>query len=167
VIFLTGLYNCGADKIAKALHVTLNQQGGRSVSLLLGEIVRSELSSELGFSREDRHKNIQRIAFVAAELAKAGAAVIAAPIAPYSLSRDAARTHITRAAGPGGNFFEVHVVTPLEYCEAKEGMLVQGEERLKDLQELMIRMKSLNGLTSLWTLRNNHCRRLCTVSYFS
>jgi sulfate adenylyltransferase len=120
VIFLTGLYNCGADKIAKALHVTLNQQGGRSVSLLLGEIVRSELSSELGFSREDRHTNIQRIAFVATELAKAGAAVIAAPIAPYSHSRDAARTHVIRAAGPGGNFFEVHVATPLEYCEATD-----------------------------------------------
>lgn len=45
VLFLTGLYNSGADRIAKALQVVLNQQGGRSVSLLLGETVRSELSA--------------------------------------------------------------------------------------------------------------------------
>lgn len=58
-VFLTGLHNSGKDIIARALQVTLNQQGGRSVSLLLGETVRHELSAELGFSREDRHKNIQ------------------------------------------------------------------------------------------------------------
>ncbi|KAG8894927.1 Sulfate adenylyltransferase, partial [Tulasnella sp. 403] len=59
VLFFTGLYNSGKDVIARALQVTLNQQGGRSVSLLLGETVRSELSAELGFSIEDRDKNIQ------------------------------------------------------------------------------------------------------------
>jgi len=59
VLFMTGLYNSGKDAVARALQVTLNQQGGRSVSLLLGETVRSELSSELGFSAEDRHKNIR------------------------------------------------------------------------------------------------------------
>ncbi|KAI5120343.1 hypothetical protein M0805_009418 [Coniferiporia weirii] len=120
VLFLTGLYNSGADRIAKALQVTLNQQGGRSVSLLLGETVRSELSAELGFSPEDRHKNIQRIAFVSAELARAGAAVIAAPIAPYERSREAAREHIVHSAGAGGNVFVIHVATPLEYCEATD-----------------------------------------------
>jgi sulfate adenylyltransferase len=90
-VFLTGYQNSGKDAIARALNVTLNQQGGRSVSLLLGETVRSELSSELGFSREDRDKNIARIAFVAAELTKAGAAAIAAPIAPFQQSRQQAR----------------------------------------------------------------------------
>lgn len=112
-IFLTGYMNSGKDAIARALQVTLNQQGGRSVSLLLGDTVRHELSSELGFSRDDRHKNIQRIAFVAAELTKAGAAVIAAPIAPYEESREQARETISG----GGTFFLVHVATPLEYCE--------------------------------------------------
>ena len=75
---------------------------------------------ELGFSPEDRHKNIQRIAFVAAELARAGAAVIAAPIAPYERSREAARNHIIQAGGAGGNFFLIHVATPLEHCEATD-----------------------------------------------
>jgi len=120
VLFLTGLYNSGADKISKALQVSLNQQGGRSVSLLLGETVRAELSSELGFSPEDRHKNVQRIAFVSAELARAGAAVIAAPIAPYERSRLAARETVLQTGGPGGNFFLIHVATPLEHCEATD-----------------------------------------------
>ena len=112
-VFLTGFTNCGKDAIARALNVTLNQQGGRSVSLLLGETVRSELSSELGFSREDRDINIQRIGFVASELTRAGAAVIAAPIAPFSTSRKAAREIVEKF----GSFFLIHVATPLEYCE--------------------------------------------------
>ena len=81
--------------------------------MLLGETVRAELSAELGFSREDRHKNIQRIAFVAAELTRSGAGVIAAPIAPYDDSRRAAKETIEKA----GNFFLVHVATPLEHAE--------------------------------------------------
>lgn len=118
-IFLTGLYNSGKDDVARALQVKLNEQGGRSVSLLLGETVRSELSSELGFSREDRDKNIQRIAFVAAELSRAGAAVIAAPIAPYEASREAARETVQKTGG-SGNFFLIHIATPLEVCESTD-----------------------------------------------
>ncbi|KAJ8104321.1 hypothetical protein POJ06DRAFT_244228 [Lipomyces tetrasporus] len=115
-IFLTGYYNSGKDAIARALQVTLNQQGGRSVSLLLGETVRSELSSELGFSRSDRHKNIQRIAFVAAELTRSGAGVIAAPIAPFDDSRKHARETISQS----GSFFLVHVATSLEHAEKND-----------------------------------------------
>lgn len=118
-IFLTGLYNSGKDDVAKALQTRLNEQGGRSVSLLLGETVRSELSAELGFSTEDRHKNIQRIAFVAAELTRAGAATIVAPIAPYAASRSAAK-NLIQSTGGSGNFFMVHISTPLEYCEATD-----------------------------------------------
>ncbi|KAF7376324.1 Sulfate adenylyltransferase [Mycena sanguinolenta] len=120
VLFLTGLYNSGKDIIGKALQTTLNEQGGRSVTLLLGETVRQELSAELGFSKEDRHKNTQRIAFVAAELTRAGAGVIAAPIAPYEDSRQAARETVVSSGGAGGNFFLIHVATPLEYCEKKD-----------------------------------------------
>lgn len=112
-IFLTGYHNSGKDAIARALEVTFNQQGGRPVSLLLGETVRHELSSELGFSKHDRHTNIQRIAFVAGELTKAGTAVIAAPIAPYAESRASARDTIEKH----GTFVLVHVDTPLEHCE--------------------------------------------------
>ncbi|KAG8420366.1 Sulfate adenylyltransferase [Metarhizium acridum] len=112
-VFLTGYYNSGKDQVARALQTTLNQGGGRPVSMLLGETVRSELSSELGFSRQDRDLNISRIAFVASELTKAGAAVIAAPIAPFDQARTQARELIEKS----GPFFLVHVATPLEYAE--------------------------------------------------
>jgi sulfate adenylyltransferase len=117
VLLLSGHYNSGKDVIAKALQVSLNEQGGRSVSLLLGETVRAELSSELGYSPEDRHQNLQRIAFVAAELTRAGAAVIASPIAPHERSRKAAKETITQNGGSGANYFLVHVATPLAHCE--------------------------------------------------
>ncbi|KAK5998910.1 Sulfate adenylyltransferase [Cladobotryum mycophilum] len=112
-VFMTGYQNSGKDQIARALQATLNQGGGRPVSMLLGETVRAELSSELGFSRQDRNLNISRIAFVASELTKAGAAVIAAPIAPYEESRQQARELIEKS----GPFFLIHIATPLEYCE--------------------------------------------------
>ena len=124
-VFLTGFQNSGKDAVARALDVTLNQQGGRSVSLLVGETVRSELSSELGFSHSDRSKNIQRIAFVASELTKAGAAVIAAPIAPFEASRQAARETISQY----GSFYLVHVATSLEYSEKTDKKGVYARAR--------------------------------------
>ena len=124
-VFLTGYTNSGKDAIARALNVTLNQQGGRSVSLLLGDTVRSELSSELGFSRSDRNKNIQRIAFIAAELTKAGAAVIAAPIAPFEESREQARETVAQY----GSFYLVHVATSLEYSEKTDKRGVYAKAR--------------------------------------
>lgn len=117
VLLLTGLHNSGKDTIARALQTTLHQQGGRSVSLLLGETVRQELSAELGFSPEERYKNLQRIAYVAAELTRAGAAVIATPIAPHERSRAAAKQTVLQNGGAGANFFLIHVATPLEHCE--------------------------------------------------
>ncbi|KAF9523999.1 hypothetical protein CPB83DRAFT_861907 [Crepidotus variabilis] len=117
VLFLTGLHNSGKDTIAKALQVILNQQGGRSVSLLLGETVRQELSPDLGFTLDDRHENVHRIAFVASELSRAGAAVIVAPTAPEERSRQLARDTVTHIGGSGGNFFLIHVATPIEHAE--------------------------------------------------
>ncbi|MCJ1308326.1 Sulfate adenylyltransferase [Agyrium rufum] len=124
-VMLTGYQNSGKAAIARALQVTLNQQGGRPTSLLLGENVRSNLSSELGFSRADRHKNVQRIAFVAAELTKAGAAVIAAPIAPFEASRKAAKDTISQH----GSFYLVHVATSLAYCEKTDKRGVYARAR--------------------------------------
>ncbi|KAH6688875.1 sulfate adenylyltransferase [Plectosphaerella plurivora] len=129
-IFLTGYQNSGKDQIARALQVTLNQGGGRSVSLLLGETVRHELSSELGFTREDRDKNVARIAFVASELTKAGAAVIAAPIAPYEEARKQARDLIEKS----GPFFLVHVATPLEYAEKTDRRGIYQKARAGEIK---------------------------------
>jgi sulfate adenylyltransferase len=111
---LSGLHNSGKDTIAKALQVTLQQHGKRSVSLLLGEDVRHKISPELSYSTADRDINLQRIGYVASELTKAGAAVIAAPTAPTDSGRKQVKQMI---AGEGGNYFLVWVATPLEWCE--------------------------------------------------
>ncbi|KAI1181075.1 putative sulfate adenylyltransferase [Nemania sp. FL0916] len=129
-VFLTGYQNSGKDQIARALQVTLNQQGGRSVSMLLGETVRSELSSELGFSREDRSKNIARIAFVAGELTRSGTAVIASPIAPFADDRQAAREAVEKY----GDFFLVHVATPLEHCEKTDKRGIYARARRGEIK---------------------------------
>lgn len=129
-VFLTGFTNSGKDAIGRALQVTLNQQGGRSTTLLLGETVRSELSAELGFSREDRHTNIQRIAFVAAELTRAGAAVICAPIAPFDVSRVQAKETVSQF----GSFYLIHVATPLEYCEKTDKRGVYKRARAGEIK---------------------------------
>jgi sulfate adenylyltransferase len=96
---LTGLHASGKNSIARALQVSLNQQSTRSVSLLLGETIRAELSSELGFTKRERDINVQRIGYVAGELTKAGAACIAAPIAPYEAARQSAKAAIEKYGG--------------------------------------------------------------------
>ncbi|KYK59819.1 Sulfate adenylyltransferase [Drechmeria coniospora] len=129
-VFMTGYQNCGKDQIARALQTTLNQGGGRPVSMLVGETVRHELSSELGFSRQDRDLNISRIAFVASELTKAGAAVIAAPIAPFEDARRQARQLIEKS----GPFFLIHVATPLEYCEKTDRRGIYKKARAGEIK---------------------------------
>ncbi len=115
-IFFTGLSGSGKSTIAKALMVKLMEVGGRSVTLLDGDIVRKNLSSELGFSREHRDLNILRIGFVATEITRNGGIAICAPIAPYQATRQKVREAIS---GVGG-FFEVFVSTPLETCQSRD-----------------------------------------------
>ncbi|KAJ2329530.1 Sulfate adenylyltransferase, partial [Coemansia sp. RSA 2673] len=87
-------------------------EGGRSVSLLLGETIRHELSSELGYTKRERDINVARIGFVASELTRSGAACIAAPIAPYSAARQLVKQQVSKSGG----FYLVHVATPLDAC---------------------------------------------------
>lgn len=129
-IMFTGYYNSGANSIARALQVSLNQQAGRPVTLLLGENVRSELSSELGYTRQDRDKNVARIAFVSEQLTRAGAAVIACPLAPYATSRKAARDTVSRS----GAFYLIHVATPLEHAEATDRKGVYKRARAGEIK---------------------------------
>ncbi|HFD86268.1 MAG TPA: adenylyl-sulfate kinase, partial [Gammaproteobacteria bacterium] len=82
-VFFTGLSGSGKSTLANALMNKLREQGERSVSLLDGDIVRHNLSSELGFSKAHRDLNILRIGFVAGEITRAGGIAICAPIAPY------------------------------------------------------------------------------------
>ncbi|KAJ3519907.1 hypothetical protein NM688_g9234 [Phlebia brevispora] len=134
VILLTGLYSSGKDTIAKALQVTLNQQGGRSVSLLLGDSIRPELDEGSTKTAGERSKDLQRIAFVSAELARAGAAVVVAPDAAKAASRDALKNTVLQSAGPGGNFFTIHVATPLEHCESTDRKGVYKKARAGEIE---------------------------------
>ena len=115
-VFFTGLSGSGKSTIANALMVKLMELGGRRITLLDGDIVRKHLSSELGFSKEHRNINIERIGYVASEITKNGGIAICAPIAPYSATRRTVREMIE----PLGGFLEIHVATPLEICEERD-----------------------------------------------
>ncbi|MGB2891197.1 MAG: adenylyl-sulfate kinase [Candidatus Acidiferrales bacterium] len=115
-VFFTGLSGAGKSTIANVLLVKLLETGGRPVTLLDGDIVRKNLSSELGFSRKDRDLNIRRIGFVASEITKHGGIALCAPIAPYDDARKEVRATVER----NGGFVLVHVATPLEVCEQRD-----------------------------------------------
>src|SRR5690554_2803860 len=116
IVFFTGYSGSGKSTIANALMVKLMEMGGRPVTLLDGDIVRKNLSSELGFSKEHRDLNIRRIGYVASEITKNGGIAICAPIAPYATTRRAVREEIEQF----GAFLEVHVSTSLEECERRD-----------------------------------------------
>ena len=115
-IFCTGLSGAGKSTIAKVLYARFLEMGGRPVTLLDGDIVRLNLSSELGFSKKHRDLNVRRIGFVAGEITKNRGIAICAPIAPYTATRQAIRGQIEQYGG----FIEVHVNTPIEVCEARD-----------------------------------------------
>ncbi|MGC6441000.1 MAG: adenylyl-sulfate kinase, partial [Candidatus Puniceispirillaceae bacterium] len=84
--------------------------------LLDGDIVRKNLSSELGFSKEHRDLNVRRIGFVASEITKNRGIAICAPIAPYAQTRQAVRADVEAY----GAFVEIHIATSLEECEKRD-----------------------------------------------
>jgi sulfate adenylyltransferase len=130
-VFFTGLSGSGKSTIANALRVKLLELGGRGVTLLDGDLVRRNLSSKLGFSKEDRDANIRRIGFVAGEITRAGGVAICAPIAPYDSVRKEVREMIT----PCGGFILVHVATPLEVCEARDRKGIYAKARKGIIKE--------------------------------
>jgi sulfate adenylyltransferase len=115
-VFFTGLSGAGKSTLAKALLARLMEIGDRPVTLLDGDIVRRNLSSQLGFSREDRDLNIRRIGFVASEITKNRGIALCAPIAPYNAMRQEVRNTIEAVGG----FILVHVNPPLEICEQRD-----------------------------------------------
>ncbi|MCP4576654.1 MAG: adenylyl-sulfate kinase, partial [Deltaproteobacteria bacterium] len=115
-IFCTGLSGAGKSTIAKVLYARFMEMRSRPVTLLDGDIVRTNLSSELGFSKEHRDINVKRIGFVASEITKNRGIAICAPIAPYA----ATRRQIRKLIESYGGFIEVHVGTALEVCEQRD-----------------------------------------------
>ena len=115
-IFLTGLSGAGKSTVAKVLLARFLEMRDRPVTLLDGDIVRRNLSSELSFSNEHRELNVRRIGFVASEITKNGGIAICAPIAPYPEAREHNRNLISQFGG----FVEVFMNTPLEVCEQRD-----------------------------------------------
>ncbi|MEK9521943.1 adenylyl-sulfate kinase [Streptomyces sp. adm13(2018)] len=115
-IWLTGLPSAGKTTIAYELAGRLREEGHR-VEVLDGDEIREFLSAGLGFSREDRHTNVQRIGFVAELLASNGVKALVPVIAPYEDSREAVRK---RHATEGTPYVEVHVATPVDVCSVRD-----------------------------------------------
>ncbi|MFD5815892.1 adenylyl-sulfate kinase [Streptomyces sp. NPDC127038] len=115
-VWLTGLPSAGKTTIAYELAGRLREQGHR-VEVLDGDEIREFISAGLGFSREDRHTNVQRIGFLAELLARNGVKTLVPVIAPYADSREAVRG---RHRENGTTYLEVHVATPVEVCSVRD-----------------------------------------------
>ena len=115
-LFFTGLSGSGKSTLARILYGRFIEEGRRPATLLDGDIVRRNLSSELGFSRAHRDLNVRRIGFVASEITKNAGVAICAPIAPYASTRRAVREMVEEH----GAMVEIHVSTALEVCEARD-----------------------------------------------
>ncbi len=111
-IWMTGLSGAGKSTISEKLIKELEARG-RAVEILDGDVVRTNLSKGLGFSKEDRDTNIRRIGFVCKLLTKHGVTVIAAAISPYRDVRDEIRKDI-------GNFVEIFVDAPLDTLVSRD-----------------------------------------------
>ncbi len=111
-MWFTGLSGAGKTTVAEIVEHELRERG-RRVEVLDGDIVRTNLSRGLGFSREDRNINVLRIGFVANLLTRNGVAVIVSAISPYKEARDQVRRRII-------DFVEVFVDAPLEVCAERD-----------------------------------------------
>lgn len=112
-LWFTGLSGAGKSTLATAVVDRLRKAGYRKIEVLDGDVVRTNLSKGLGFSKEDRDTNIRRIAFVCHLLSRNGAIAVAAAISPYRAIRDEARAMI-------GNFVEVFANCPVEECMQRD-----------------------------------------------
>lgn len=120
-LWFTGFSGSGKSTLSDIIEERLKAQG-RNVEVLDGDIIRTNLSKGLGFSKEDRDTNIKRIAFVCSLLTRNGVIAISAAISPYEETREWARKEI-------GNFVEVYVKCPIEVCRQRD---VKGMYKLAD-----------------------------------
>ena len=104
--WFTGLPCCGKTTIADEVAEVLKNKGYK-VERLDGDIVRKDLTKDLGFSKEDRDENIRRVSYLAKNLTKSGLIVLATFVSPYKARRDKSRKEI-------GNFVEIYVKCPVE-----------------------------------------------------
>ena len=111
-IWFTGLSGAGKTTINDALTAKLRERKIK-LEVLDGDIVRTNLTKGLGFSKEDRDENVRRIGFVSDLLTRNGVIVLVSAISPYRAIRDEVRSRI-------GDFMEVYVSAPVEVCEERD-----------------------------------------------
>lgn len=128
-VWFTGLSGAGKSTTAEVL-IVLALERGRRATLLDGDVVRTNLSKGLGFSKDDRDLNIRRIGFVAAEIVRHGGLVICAAVSPYR----ATRNDVRNAIGPK-HFVEIFVDTPLDVCEQRDTKGMYEKARLGEIKD--------------------------------
>lgn len=126
-IWFTGLSGSGKSTTAEIL-TSLLMKHGRRVTLLDGDIVRTNLSAGLGFDREGRDANIRRIGFVAAEITRHGGIAVCAAVSPYAGTRAEVRKMV------GENFIEIFIDTPLEICEQRDTKGMYAKARRGEIE---------------------------------
>ncbi|MBM3944317.1 MAG: bifunctional sulfate adenylyltransferase/adenylylsulfate kinase [SAR202 cluster bacterium] len=127
-LWFTGLSGAGKSTTADIL-TTLIMESGRQVTVLDGDVVRTQLSKGLGFSKEDRDTNIRRIGFVAAEIVRHGGLVLCAAVSPYRATRNDVRNMMGE-----GQFVEIFVDTPLEVCESRDAKGMYAKARRGEIK---------------------------------
>jgi adenylylsulfate kinase len=111
-LWFTGLPCSGKSAVADRVAAALKGRGLR-VERLDGDVVRQDLTRDLGFSKRDRDENIRRVTFVAKLLSRNGVAVLTSFISPYRELRDRARREVT-------NFVEIYTRCPVEVCMQRD-----------------------------------------------
>ena len=129
-LWFTGLSGAGKTTIAELVAPELERRG-LLVERLDGDVVRAHLTKGLGFSKEDRDANIERIGWVASRLTRHGAAVIVSAISPYEAARRTARELVEEF----GAFLEVYVATPVEECERRDVKGLYEKARAGEISE--------------------------------
>merc|ERR1712137_1021413 len=130
-LFFTGLSSSGKSTVANAVRVALLEDGTRTVSFMDSGNMRPQLSTELGFSKEDRSLNVRRLAFVASEITKAGGCAVVCAVAPFQQDRDFARKIISKEGG----FVEIYVNTPVEECEKRDRLGLYKKAKAGEIQD--------------------------------
>ncbi|MBH52104.1 MAG: adenylyl-sulfate kinase [Chloroflexi bacterium] len=151
-IWLTGLCCSGKSTIAQLVSDYI-QKLGQPVTLLDGDVVRTHLSTGLGFSKEDRDANVLRMGFVASEIVKHGGIVIVAAVSPY----DGAREYVHNMIG-APKFVLVFVDTPLQVCEQRDVKGLYAKARRGEIKEF-------TGIDDPYEIPSNPAITLNTVTY--